>query len=308
MTRPAGSNKTKEKTTTREFYCFRCGSRYTKRDGNFSKVRSDMYAGNDGHLPWCRNCITEIYDRYEAEMGTDEAIRRMCILLGIYWSPAVLKMTENSDATKSRIFAYLSKANLSQVKGTTYEDTLAEEAGPGAIESIEDFKALKESGEISIPQKLIEKFGTGFDEAEYTLMESHYKKLTKNLENVDFVQETLICDLCAIKAQQTRAIKDKDPDLYDKFTKLYQITLDKAKVRSSDAQIGKDDAYGNWLSYISAHSPEDYYKDKTQYWDVLGTIEYGERHIYRPMENWLTGSKTKDKEFFIGDGEAEYPS
>lgn len=302
MTRPSGSNKVKDI----RYYCVKCGKTYSKRENNFPKVRSDMYTGNDGFLPWCKHCINERFDEYEAELGTDEALHRMCQLLNIYWSPLVLDMVKNSgSATNSKILAYISKANLNQIKGNSFDDTLAEEAEPGAISDMDDFSERKSNGEITIPDKLIEKFAPGFTEEEYRLMESHYKKLTKNLENIDFVQDTLICDLCVIKAQQARAIKDNDPDRYDKFTKSYQSTLSNAKVRSSDAQVGKDDTFGSYLAYIQNYCPPDYYQDKLKYWDVLGTSEYAERHIYRPMKNWFTGSKEKDKEFYIEDEETD---
>lgn len=263
-----------------------------------------MYSGNEGYLPWCKHCINERFDSYDAQFGTDEAIHRMCMMLNIYWSPLVLDMVKNSgNATSSKILAYISKTNLNQVKGTSFDDTLAEEAEPGVITSQEDFEERKQSGLTTTSDKLIEKFGTGFTDEEYKLMESHYKMLTKNLENIDFVQETLIRDLCTIKAQQSRAIMDKDTDKYVKFTTLYQSTLANAKVRSSDTQVGKDDTFGAYLAFIETHCPADYYTDKLKYWDVLGTSEYAERHIYRPMKNWFLGSKDKDKEFYIDDEE-----
>lgn len=303
MSRPAGSNKANGKTPSREFFCYRCGSRYTKQEGNFSKVRSNMYAGGDGYLPWCRKCVIEMFTQFESQFDTEEAIRRTCMKLDIYWSPAVFEMTKNSSATQPRILSYISKANLLQIKGTCYDDTLVEETGLGEITSIDDFAERKSTGQTEISEKTIEKFGMGFTDDEYRLMESHYKMLTKNLENIDFVQETLIRDLCTIKAQQSRAIIDKDTDKYEKCTKLYQTTLTSAKVRSSDAQVGKDDTFGAYLAYIETHCPADYYTDKLKYWDVLGTSEYAERHIYRPMKNWFTGSKDQDKEFYIEDEE-----
>ncbi len=45
--------------------------------------------------------------------------------------------------------------------------------------------------------------------------------------------------------------------------------------------------------------PEEFYKDKALYedWDEIG--DYFERHVCRPMENIMTGSDTRDKEFFV---------
>lgn len=302
MAKSTGTGKAKEKYAPKEYYCFKCGAKFTKREGNFPKVRSEMYSANDGFLPWCKNCINERFGEYEEQFGTNEALHRMCLLLNMYWSQKVLDMVNNNgSATTSNIMTYIKMANLNQIKCTSYDEYLAEEATPGAITSLDDFQERKTNGQTTTPEKLIEKFGTGFTDEEYRLMESHYKMLTKNLENIDFIQETLIRDLCLIKSQQSRSIMDKEADKFDKFTKLYQTTLNSAKVRSSDTQVGKDDTFGAYLAYIESHCPADIYMDKLKYWDVLGTSEYAERHIFRPMKNWFTGSKDKDKEFYIED-------
>ena len=41
------------------------------------------------------------------------------------------------------------------------------------------------------------------------------------------------------------------------------------------------------------------YKDKALYEDYDRIGEYFERHVCRPMKNIMTGSETRDKEFFV---------
>ena len=57
------------------------------------------------------------------------------------------------------------------------------------------------------------------------------------------------------------------------------------------------------LGFISDYTPEEFYKDKKLYadWDNIG--EYIDRYITRPMINLETGSETRDKEYFVPDGD-----
>ena len=60
-----------------------------------------------------------------------------------------------------------------------------------------------------------------------------------------------------------------------------------------------DEVVGVTLATISQYTPEEFYKDKTLYedWDSIG--EYFDRHVRRPMQNLMTGTDIRDKEYFV---------
>ena len=40
-----------------EYICQTCGKSYKRRKGNFSPSKSPIYAGTDGYLNTCKNCV-----------------------------------------------------------------------------------------------------------------------------------------------------------------------------------------------------------------------------------------------------------
>ena len=60
-----------------------------------------------------------------------------------------------------------------------------------------------------------------------------------------------------------------------------------------------NECLGVTLATISQYTPEEFYKDKSLYEDYDELGEYMDRHICRPMENIMTGSDIRDKEFFV---------
>ena len=55
------SDVTLEKISAKEepddYVCQTCGKHYKKRKGNFSPSKSPIYAGTDGYMNTCKNCV-----------------------------------------------------------------------------------------------------------------------------------------------------------------------------------------------------------------------------------------------------------
>lgn len=60
-----------------------------------------------------------------------------------------------------------------------------------------------------------------------------------------------------------------------------------------------NETIGVTLATISQFTPEEFYKDKKLYEDYDEIGNYFERHVCRPMENIMTGSEIRDKEFYV---------
>ena len=77
--------------------------------------------------------------------------------------------------------------------------------------------------------------------------------------------------------------------------KVYFLFLKTIEEKDSS----NDEVVGVTLATISQYTPEEFYKDKTLYedWDSIG--EYFDRHVRRPMQNLMTGTDIRDKEYFV---------
>lgn len=296
----------KELTEKRgEFYCTRCGKKYQVQKNNFLRVQSPLWEQNDRYLPVCITCTDELFEHYVETLGSVQAgTRRMCLHFDIYYDANLLENT--AKGTHKNLFrAYISKTYLVYVQGKTYDDTMDVEAGipfekPNEFERIDITTKPKTAS-----QRQVEEWGDGFSPSELSAMDRHYKELTQYIKNDNVAKDTLIRDLCRIRVQQARAIRDGDATQYEKLTKLYQSTLDHPSLRAEDEQaIGHKDRFGQWIHEIEQYAPADYYADKNKYWDFFGIGEYIQRFMFRPLKNLMFGSRDKDPEYVVGDDDA----
>lgn len=224
----------------------------------------------------------------------------------MYINDSLLESSKKAPSNKSRISTYVKNANLQQYKNRTY-DTYLEELinSEKVIEFIEDI----ENEDISISKKSLSIFGIGYMPEEYPILMQHYKMLKEQISDDDFVQETLIKDLCDIKIQEYRLKSNKNYDYkeYKVLKELYQSTLSTANLKPKNKKedsINIEDQFGNWINDIEKYTPAEYFKDKKIYEDYDKLKEYSERFIFRPLKNLFTGSKDKDKEFNIDNLES----
>lgn len=307
QTRKSAAGKAKKVEPERsDFHCCRCTRTFIKQMGNFSKVRSPMYACNDGYLHVCNHCLQELYDHYEEVLGSKkDAIYRLCMKFDVFYSDMVYNMTLGGAVRDNPMKNYISKTNLAQVKGTSFDDTLdheAMESGDLVLEK-KEAKAVCATGETVITSDDVERWGTGFAKEEYQAMDTAFTRLTKGETNVDFLREKYIKDLCVITVQADRALKQKDVKTYSELLTLYQRVATAAQVKVANTEIDTaNDSFGKWLACVENHTPAEYYADKTKYRDFFGIGEYCERFIFRPLKNWVMGARDKDKEFNI-DGQ-----
>ena len=103
-----------------------------------------------------------------------------------------------------------------------------------------------------------------------------------------------------------RALNKGDSKEYSTLVEQYSKTFTKAGLRTiEEKDSSNDEVFGVTLATISQFTPEEFYKDKQLYkdWDEIG--DYFDRHVCRPMQNLMTGSNIRDKEFFVPDGDED---
>lgn len=118
--------------SNQKWYCHRCGTAFSRQKGYLPVSHSPMYRGS-GYLPWCNNCIDEMYDNYREELGSDKAaMRRMCMKLDLYWDESIYEMVERTAGVQSRIRSYIGKTNIVRFIDKTFDDTIAKEDAEAA--------------------------------------------------------------------------------------------------------------------------------------------------------------------------------
>lgn len=247
------------------YFCTRCTRNFTKQKTNFPAAQSPLYRENGGYLTICRHCVDEMFLHYKEVFGDEKAaLRRICMKFDIYWSDRVYDMLNKSSTTTSRVLSYISKSNLFQFIGKTFDDTLDEEAallqrtsdisiGDTNTEANEDFVI---SGELE------EFWGTGFAPSFYIDLERRLKYWCGDADrySMDISECAIIRQICMLEvtiARDTAVGKSTDKAVNALNALLGSANLkpvQKKKEESLDA-AAESTPFGVWIRKIENTRP-----------------------------------------------------
>lgn len=198
--------------SNQKWYCPRCGTAYSRQKGYFPVSHSPMYR-KAGYLPWCNDCIEEMYDEYREILSSDKAaMRRMCMKLDLYWDEAIYDMVDKSVGVQSRVRNYIGKTNINRYIDKTFDDTIAREDAEAAKEaankpqdcSINDAGALEveDENEYEVSDEVRRFWGSGYTPQMYEELEERRHYLLGQYPNgfvPDIGTETLIRQICGLE-------------------------------------------------------------------------------------------------------------
>ena len=284
-----------------KYKCSCCGKGYNSQKNNFQRSDSPLFQANGGFLPWCKSCTDKYVNLLTALYSNNEehAIEHFCQQSDWVYDIEPLKTAREISSDRSRISNYAAKKNLNVDGRKTYIDTIKHNYELNQDQIVVSKKQAKEES-FAVSASAIDRWGVGFSEADYKNLDDHYKMLKKNNPNCDNNQEIFIKSLCNINMLMVRALRDGDSDKYVKLTEQYAKTFKQAGLKTvEEKDSSNDEVFGVTLATISQYTPEEFYKDKTLYedWDKIG--EYYERHVCRPMQNLMTGTNIRDKEYYV---------
>ena len=186
-----------------------------------------------------------------------------------------------------------------QNRGKTFDNSLEEGFDFGKTK-VSVRPEANDTGRIK--QTDIAKWGYGFEYDDYKVLNEHYKYLKEANPNCDSNQEIFINDLCMTKMMQLKAAREQRTDDYNKLTDSYRKSFKEAGLKTiQDDSTVDQDCWSSFTSIVSQYTPEEYYKDKTLYydWDKLG--EYYQRHVCRPLDNIVNCTTVRDPEYRVSD-------
>lgn len=290
--------------TKHKYKCSCCGKGFARQNGYFQKSNDVLFQANNGYLPWCKECTDKYVTQMTALYSNNEelAMKDFCQRAGWNYDLTALvasRETYSGHRDRSRISHYSAKKNLNCDGRKTYIDTLKydyENKQNEVVRSKEQAKA----NDLSVSASAVDRWGVGFTEIDYKNLDDHYRMLKKNNPNCDNNQEIFIKSLCNINMLMVRALTKGDSKEYSNLVEQYTKTFKQAGLKTiEEKDSSNDEVVGVTLQTISQFTPEEFYKDKELYsdWDEIG--EYFERHVCRPMENIMTGSDIRDKEYFV---------
>lgn len=297
-----------------EYRCTCCGHKYKKQETNFNRSKSPIFAGNNGYLSICCNCVAKLYEGFVKFYDGDEdaAAERICQITDMYFNPEIWAMSRKISESRrgksrNRISTYVSRLNLTQAdRATTYSDTLIRR-WEANVENAETVAEVEQNPDIKTSPEAVRKYGTGFTAGDYDSLEYEYQNwVTENGKPMDKRQEELYISACYLKLNIQKLLQKGDANIgpaianYKAQIEAVTTEIEDRKKKAEEKQV---DPVGLMIRDIEEFAPADYYKDKKLYKDYDHLLDYFKRHILRPLRNLLTGSKELDKEFSLSDTE-----
>lgn len=283
-----------------QYRCDKCGKTYDRAD-NFYHSFSSMY-DNNGCMPICKECLASQYNKYLLTFhDIHKAIKRICMAYDLYYNEDLVDSCMKKSKATPPLGEYVRKLNIVQHRGKTFDNSIDE----GFIFDPELEPPDTTDYTVStIPESVKIRWGSGFKEEEYKILEEHYKLLKKANPDVDSNQEIFIMDLCTTKLLQAKAMREGNTDNYTKLTETYRKTFAQAGLKTiADVSDSKEDTWGMWAGMVSKYTPEEYYKDQDLYKNFGGIGDYIKRFLLRPLRNLQYGTNERDKEYFVSDEE-----
>lgn len=291
------------------YRCSCCGHKYTKQERNFNKSKSPIYKGNNGYMTICIRCISELFNGYIDFFDKDEdaAMERICQITDMCVDEVAWAASRKISADRSRMSAYVSKLNLKNSAGETYSDTLIKRWEAQAAEA-ENAPVPEEEEALQIAKETLRRFGVGFSDVEYDVMESEYNSwVEKYGAPMDKRQEELYVTMCYLKLNLQKGIQNDSGGvgtLANSYKSFIEAATTEIEDRKKKAEAEMElKPLGVLIRDIEQYCPAEYYQDKKLYADFDHLKEYISRFMARPLRNLLTGSKEMDKEFNLSDSE-----
>lgn len=301
----------KPKTGEDETYrCTCCGHKYARQEGYFNVSKSPIYQGNNGYMSICKQCIVKLYNQFVEFYDKDEdaAAERICQITDTYFSELVWASSRGTtnNADRNRFSAYVSKLNLNQNKGATYSDTLAD---MWEVAEKEEKGQPVHDEEREIDPDVLRRFGLGFADEEYDVMQYEYEDWVKRYgDPEDKRQEELYVTMCYLKLNLQKNLRADSGGNMGSISNSYKGFIEAATTEIEERKRKEKEEVqllplGVLARDMEQYVPAEYYKNKKLYNDFDSLQKYHISNVFRPLKNLFTGTKEMDEEYSLSESE-----
>ena len=225
--------------------CRKCGTAYSRLKGYFPVSYSYLYKGT-GYLPYCRECVDNMYTGYLNECkDPKKAVRQMCRKLDLYWSEKVFETVEKQNSPRSMMTSYITKINAVKLASKSYDDTLKEEGvlwdEPCSYSTAPAVVAQEEIEVEEVPDDVVVFWGPGYTPSMYMELEQRRKywvsKYPPEIE-LDIGTEALIRQICSLEIDINKARMEGKP--IDKYVNTLNTILGSANLKPAQKKEDAD--------------------------------------------------------------------
>ena len=256
--------------------CRRCGIAYGKLKGFFPVSYAALYKGT-GYLPYCKQCVEDMYVEYLKESGSPkDATRQMCRKLDLYWNDNVFDQTMQKNTPRSVFTTYMTKVNALSFSGKSYDDTLIEENAMWSFGSNKsEGKDIIAAETDNVSDEVVAFWGPGYTTEMYAELEQRLKyyrsKMPNNSAN-DMNTEMLLRQIAMMEIDINKARADgRSVDKMANSLSSLLSQLQKPKKDDVDSATSNT-PFGVWIKRWEDQRPVPDIDESLK--DVDGIIRY----------------------------------
>ena len=280
--------------------CYRCGTAYGRRKGNFPVCYATLYRGS-GYMPYCRNCVETMYQEYLSESNdAKKAVRQLCRKLDLYWNEQIFDSVEKKATTRTLMTNYIQRINNLAYAGKSYDDTLKTESklwiGDSDITpvctSVDSEREEKNENALSlddIPGSVIEFWGPGYTPEMYLELEQrlqYYRGQMGEDARADLGTDTLLRQIAMMEIDINRARADgKSVDKMVNSLNSLLSSLTKPQKGTVMDSTAANTPFGVWIKRWEDERPIPEIDESMK--DVDGIIKYILTWVYGHMAHML---------------------
>lgn len=235
--------------------CRKCGTAYGRLKGNFPVSYATLYKGQ-GYMPYCRDCIDEMYDAYYMVCKDAKlAVRQMCRKLDLYWNEGAYQYSELKSGSKSMMTTYIARINGVNFAGKSYDDTLIEEGSIWSSLSSElaqtGYNTVKPSeADEQVDPELADFWGADYSQEFLLRLDKRYKKWTKDQGDLEPGSISLFKHICILEetiAIDSAAGRSVDKNMNTLNTLLGSLNLKPVQKKSEVDAATENTPFGVWI-------------------------------------------------------------
>lgn len=276
--------------------CSKCNEKKDRARGYY--LSSSDIINDDGRLPICKDCLSEIVDM--------DNPRSLINVMRAVDRPFLINTYHSSLEKANSLGEYMRMLATPQNREKTYLDSVFTRD----LEEYSNNRELRDFNEnISISAdeydnndlNFLKKKWGDFSPEDYEFLEDYYREYTSSYDTDTPVQIMLYKNIAKIHLQAGKELSDGNvksyKDLMDLSSKLHTDGNIKPLQNSgANADMGVS-TYGLWIKEVENEEPCEYFKDKPTYEDYDNFQLYWEKWFVRPFKNIFGISK----DFDVGD-------
>lgn len=244
----------------------------------FYNTYSQLYPNEK--IPICKNCLLE---RYKILVGLYKgnellALKHFCMNFDIYFDEEYAK--ELKTGREPLMVVYMKKigSNYKKYKGKT------------SLDSLFKLKVTEEEWEDDIPitNKIRLRWGGGYSDDEYRVLERWYKEYEDYYAPDDLSVKQLFEELCTIRLMGQKARIDGDTNTFKEMSKLVS-----SKMQDADIKPNQKKKFGEQQGETFGTIMRIYEKTKPiickleEYEDVDGFGKYVVKYMIKPLAKFM---------------------